>query len=181
MPRSKKTFKKEYCEGLVEHMSKGHSFRSYGAKIKAGISTLERWVRENKKFREAKELGEAHSLLFYETERNLASLGQLQKVKKEKIVRTTFLDKNGSQVPEEKAEIKEQVLEREYADSPFKETSWIFIMKSRFHYTDFVMAPPGGKVDPDHTPRVIELAYRPDDKPFTIVDNEVPSAESKQG
>lgn len=179
MPRSKKTFKKEYCEGLVEHMSKGHSFRSYGAKIKAGISTLERWVRDNKKFRDAKELGEAHSLLFYETERNLASLGQLQRIKKEKVVRTTFLGRDGKATTPDAADMKEEVIEREYGDSPFKESSWIFIMKSRFHYTDFVMAPPGGKVDPDHTPRVIQLAYRPGDKPFKIVDDEAQLADTK--
>jgi len=43
---------------LVEHMSKGHSFESFGAVVNVGRKTLYDWADNNPEFKEAKELGD---------------------------------------------------------------------------------------------------------------------------
>lgn len=172
MPRKASEWREEFIQGLIDHMSQGHSFRSYSAKIQVPYSTMLKWAQTKKRFIRAKELAEASALLFHERERNAASLGQLKQVKKEKILKTSFLDEDGREVldGEGKPAIKEQIIEREYGSTSFKEQSWIFIMKSRFGYTDYVAAPPGGNSDPDATPSDLTLAYPKEGAPFKIKD-----------
>ena len=56
----------KYCQELIDHMSKGHSFRTFAAIIKVARSTLYKWVDDIPEFAEAKELAEDCSLLTLE-------------------------------------------------------------------------------------------------------------------
>ena len=147
-------------EKLIEHMSQGHSFRSFAAKCDYSYETLKRWAEKNKSFREAKSKAESHALNFFETERNAASLGQLRTVSQETIKRSVFYDEKGKPIKGEdgKTKVHEEIIERKYRRTEFKEASWIFIMKSRFNYTDFVPADPMN-VDPDKTTESFTMAY----------------------
>ncbi len=174
MPREKTKFKEEYCKMLIEHMAQGYSFRSFAAVCKVHPTVLFDWAKSKKKFKVAKEQGEAESQKLYETLLLAAMQGQLKQVKKEKVIKRTLLDENGNPT-EDKAKIQEETIEREYGQSSFREASWIFIMKSRFGYTDFVAAGPGGAQlpqDPDSTAKVFQLKYNPIDKPYVVKDKE---------
>lgn len=50
-------YKPEYCEMLIEHMSKGKPFQTFAAKIKVKRSTLYNWASEIPEFAEAKAMG----------------------------------------------------------------------------------------------------------------------------
>lgn len=69
-------YKQEHCDLLIEHMAQGYSFESFGAVIKVGRNTLYLWAREIPDFREAKEVGEAMALKFFETAIKSASTDQ---------------------------------------------------------------------------------------------------------
>lgn len=69
-------YKPEHCDLLIEHMAQGYSFESFGAVIKVGRNTLYLWAREIPDFREAKEVGEAMALKFFETAIKSASTDQ---------------------------------------------------------------------------------------------------------
>lgn len=62
----KTDFKEEYCQLLIDHMSKGLSFESFGAVVGAGRSTLYLWRDHNKSFMDAHELGKQAALGFFE-------------------------------------------------------------------------------------------------------------------
>lgn len=59
-------YKPKYCAELVEHMTSGLSFESFGAKVDAHRSTLHRWREKNPEFRDAYEIGKLKSLYFWE-------------------------------------------------------------------------------------------------------------------
>lgn len=64
--RPKKPFKDEYCDMLIEHMRQGLSFESFGALVPAGKQLLYSWLEEHPQFSHAKNIGEAHSRIFWE-------------------------------------------------------------------------------------------------------------------
>lgn len=59
-------YKQEYCKKLIDHMAKGYSFESFGGLTGHGKQTLYRWLDEHQEFRDAKELGENKSRIFWE-------------------------------------------------------------------------------------------------------------------
>lgn len=59
-------YKKEFCTLLVAHMSEGLSFDSFAAIAKVTPKCLYDWEARYEEFAEAKELGTAASLLYWE-------------------------------------------------------------------------------------------------------------------
>lgn len=59
-------YKPEMCERLIEHMSKGYSFASFGAEVKCSRQNLYLWCDEYPEFKQAKESGTAAALKFFE-------------------------------------------------------------------------------------------------------------------
>lgn len=59
-------YKKEYCELLVEHMSKGRSVESFGALIDVGKNTIYQWLKEHHDFQDAMDRGVAKSKQHWE-------------------------------------------------------------------------------------------------------------------
>ncbi len=67
MPAGQPTsYKEEYCEMLIEHMSKGFSFRSFAGVVDVCADTIYEWCKQHSKFSDAKSQGEEKSRLFYE-------------------------------------------------------------------------------------------------------------------
>ncbi len=60
-------YKPEYCEMLIDHMSKGFSFESFGAIINVDRTTLYHWENLFKEFSHAKGIARNKQLLFDET------------------------------------------------------------------------------------------------------------------
>jgi hypothetical protein len=52
-------YKKEFCEKLIEFMSKGHAFTGFAHEIGVGIRTMGDWCQKYPEFQEAKENGQA--------------------------------------------------------------------------------------------------------------------------
>lgn len=52
---------------LIDHMSKGHSFESFGADVNAGRRTLYEWADNFEEFRDAKEIGHAKAMKLFES------------------------------------------------------------------------------------------------------------------
>jgi hypothetical protein len=59
-------YKKEYCELLVAHMSKGFSFESFAATINVNRDSLYEWSKVHSEFSDAKKCGVDKSLYFWE-------------------------------------------------------------------------------------------------------------------
>lgn len=59
-------YRPEYCELLMEHMSKGFSFTSFGGEIGRGRTTLFEWLDEHPEFRRAKDVGHEKAKKFFE-------------------------------------------------------------------------------------------------------------------
>lgn len=60
-------YKPEYCQLLIDHMSKGYSFSTFAANINTGQGTLLDWIKRYPEFAEAKDTGEQASKRFWET------------------------------------------------------------------------------------------------------------------
>lgn len=60
------TFKPEYCEMLIDHMSQGYAYETFGAKIKKGRSTLYDWEKDFPEWVEAKKAAQELAQLFFE-------------------------------------------------------------------------------------------------------------------
>ncbi|MEE8234088.1 MAG: hypothetical protein V3R41_05360, partial [Gammaproteobacteria bacterium] len=58
--------KEEYCQMLIEHMSKGLSFESFAAITDTCRDTIYEWVKVHKEFSDAKRGAFAKSQLFWE-------------------------------------------------------------------------------------------------------------------
>lgn len=56
-------YKPEYCEMLIEHMAKGHSFESFGGVVLCGVRTLYDWAERFPEFAEAKAIAQMCGLL----------------------------------------------------------------------------------------------------------------------
>lgn len=59
-------YKPEYCQKLIDHMAKGLSFESFAAECEVHFDSLYEWVKKNPEFSEAKKVGTAQSLRFWE-------------------------------------------------------------------------------------------------------------------
>ncbi len=51
-------YKPEFCERLIDYMSEGLSFDSFGAEVNASRPTLYAWTNEYPEFAQAKQMGE---------------------------------------------------------------------------------------------------------------------------
>lgn len=77
MPAGRPTlYKPEFCEKLVKHMSKGYSFESFAADCGVCFDTVHEWVKVHPEFSEAKKLGIALSIKWWESLLALASAGE---------------------------------------------------------------------------------------------------------
>jgi len=59
-------YKREYCEMLIQHMSKGYSYTSFAGRIGVSFKTLYNWEGVYEEFLQAKRIGEAAELLKWE-------------------------------------------------------------------------------------------------------------------
>lgn len=79
MPRgSKPRYKKEYCQKLIDYMSEGLSFDSFGAEVKVSRVTLYNWIEKYPEFQDAKSEGEMRSLQWWE---KIGRSGMVGKIK----------------------------------------------------------------------------------------------------
>lgn len=56
----------EFCEQLIECMSRGLSFEAFAGKIGVHKDTLYEWFKKHPEFSDAKKIGESLSLLYWE-------------------------------------------------------------------------------------------------------------------
>lgn len=59
-------YQPEYCDRLIEHMSKGLSLDSFAGSIGVSVDCIHNWAKEYPDFAEAKKIGFAKMLLFFE-------------------------------------------------------------------------------------------------------------------
>jgi hypothetical protein len=59
-------YKEEFCELLIEHLSKGLSFGCFGAEIGVVRSTIYKWLEDYPEFKEAKDIGVQKALKWHE-------------------------------------------------------------------------------------------------------------------
>lgn len=59
-------YKKKYCQMLIDHMSNGLSFSSFGCSIDVNRDTLFQWEKDHKEFSDAKSIGREKQEYFYE-------------------------------------------------------------------------------------------------------------------
>lgn len=62
----KPKYKREFCAMLIEHMSQGLSFVSFGAIAKVSEVTLHQWAKDKPEFATAKAEAELKGLLWWE-------------------------------------------------------------------------------------------------------------------
>ncbi len=60
-------YKSEFCEMLIQHMSQGLSYESFGAVVKCGRTTLYDWERKHPEWVKAKQEGTSVALKFWES------------------------------------------------------------------------------------------------------------------
>jgi hypothetical protein len=84
-------YKPELCSLLVEHLSSGLTFESFGAVAGVSKQTLYVYLDKHPAFVEAKELGEMHGRLFWE---KLGRAGAAGKVKNFNVSAWIFTMKN---------------------------------------------------------------------------------------
>ena len=73
-------YKPEYCQQVIDHMSKGLPFNSFAGVIGVCIDTLHEWVKTHEEFSFAKRLGTGKLLLFDEQLALAGSSGQLKRL-----------------------------------------------------------------------------------------------------
>ena len=59
-------YKKEYCEQLIEHLGEGLSIESFAGVVGVCKQTIYDWFEAQEDFKQAKEIGLAKSLLWWE-------------------------------------------------------------------------------------------------------------------
>lgn len=72
-------YKDEFCDLLIEHMSEGFSFESFGPKIGASRDILYKWCNEYESFLNAKRMGVDASLAWWEKLGRAGAAGQIDK------------------------------------------------------------------------------------------------------
>lgn len=102
-------YKKEYCDLLIEHMSKGLSFESFAAVIKVNHDTIHEWCKVHKDFSDTKKEAFALSRLFWE-QHGIDGLYSI----------TEYDEKTGKPT----------------RSKSMNATVWIFNMKNRFGWRD---------------------------------------------
>lgn len=70
-------YKQDYCDMLVKHMAEGLSFESFAGHISVTKQILYDWCEKHPEFLDAKKLGWAKCLLFYEKIGRQAMVGKL--------------------------------------------------------------------------------------------------------
>lgn len=60
------TYKSEYCEKLIEHMSNGYSYESFAGVISSSRAVLYKWEKAHPEFVDAKKKAIDKCLLFWE-------------------------------------------------------------------------------------------------------------------
>lgn len=73
------TYDEKYPEMLLEHLSKGYSFESFGGVVGCAKETLYNWLKANKKFLDAKKAGETANMLFWERLGTGGAAGKIEK------------------------------------------------------------------------------------------------------
>ena len=71
-------YKPEYCEMLVEHMSKGYSFETFGAIVGNCKATLYTWVKKYPEFEKAKKIAFMKAQEFFESKLSAKLSGKKQ-------------------------------------------------------------------------------------------------------
>ena len=71
------SFKPEYCEQLIQYMSGGLSFEAFAGHLGVAVSTIWQWEQEHEKFAEAKKVGYALGLEFWEKLGRNAAAGKV--------------------------------------------------------------------------------------------------------
>jgi hypothetical protein len=67
MPGGRPTdYKPEYCELLIQYMSKGYSYQTFAAQVNCNVDTLYEWEKKNPEFSDAKKMGFIKSQAFWE-------------------------------------------------------------------------------------------------------------------
>lgn len=59
-------YKPEYCQLLIDHMSKGYSFQSFAGLVSVATDTIYEWADKHPEFSEAHKVGVARSRKFWE-------------------------------------------------------------------------------------------------------------------
>lgn len=101
-------YKKEYCDGLINHMSQGLSYETYAGIIGVTRKTLYNWEKSHKDWRDAKEKAFELCQLFWEQVGVMGTLGAVIRNNKGELI--------------------------DY--SKVNSTMWIFNMKNRFNWKD---------------------------------------------
>jgi hypothetical protein len=55
-----------YCEKLIEHMTEGYSFESFGGIIEVSEDTLYEWAKVHNEFSDSKKIGTQKSMVWWE-------------------------------------------------------------------------------------------------------------------
>lgn len=84
-------YKSEYCQMLIEHMSQGFSFSTFGAVVNVGRTTLYDWVDEYPEFKEAKEIAFQKAQRFFEQRLMAKVAGMKIKNVDQKLIDTSCL------------------------------------------------------------------------------------------
>jgi len=59
-------YKEEYCQKLIDHMAEGYSFDSFAGIVDVNIDTLYEWAKVHEEFSDAKSIGSAKSMAWWE-------------------------------------------------------------------------------------------------------------------
>lgn len=59
-------YKEEYCQKLIDHMAEGYSFDSFAGIVDVNIDTLYEWAKVHAEFSDAKSIGTAKSMAWWE-------------------------------------------------------------------------------------------------------------------
>ncbi len=71
------TYKKEYCEQLIQWMAQGYSFESFGGTVGVSRATIHNWALQNADFLEAKRIGDLKARIWWENlHRRCAGTGE---------------------------------------------------------------------------------------------------------
>ena len=70
-----KKYEDTFPDRLIIFMKDGYSFEAFGAEVYAGRTTLYRWCKEYPEFQEAREIGEAFALKFFEKLQAMGAMG----------------------------------------------------------------------------------------------------------
>jgi hypothetical protein len=84
-------YKPEYCEALIKHMETGMSYASFAGVVRCNVDTLYNWEKLNQEFSEAKKIGMALNMHFWE---KMGIAGTAGKVKNFNVTAWIFNMKN---------------------------------------------------------------------------------------